>query len=124
MRIIYATFIVAAALLFAWAAIAQQTEKRIALIIGNAAYQAETLPTAANDAGLIAQTLQAAGLMWWVLVTLIRIRCAGAFAISLKRQPAWGQIRSHSFILVDTVFSLKARTTLSQLMHGLPETRT
>jgi uncharacterized caspase-like protein len=30
-------------------------------VIGNAAYQAEALPTAANDAGLIAQTLQAAG---------------------------------------------------------------
>jgi uncharacterized caspase-like protein len=40
---------------------AQQPEKRIALVIGNAAYQAEALVTAANDAGLIAQTLQAAG---------------------------------------------------------------
>ena len=40
---------------------AQQSEKRIALVIGNAAYQAEALPTSANDAGLIAQTLQAAG---------------------------------------------------------------
>ena len=30
-------------------------------MIGNSAYQAEALPTAANDAGLIAQTLQAAG---------------------------------------------------------------
>jgi uncharacterized caspase-like protein len=37
------------------------SEKRIALVIGNAAYQQGTLPTAANDAGLIAQTLQAAG---------------------------------------------------------------
>jgi uncharacterized caspase-like protein len=36
-------------------------EKRIALVIGNSAYQAGGLPTAANDAGLIAQTLQAAG---------------------------------------------------------------
>jgi uncharacterized caspase-like protein len=40
---------------------AQQAEKRVALVIGNAAYQPEALPTAANDAGLIAQTLQAAG---------------------------------------------------------------
>jgi uncharacterized caspase-like protein len=40
---------------------AQQPEKRIALVIGNAAYQAGALVTAANDAGLIAQTLQAAG---------------------------------------------------------------
>ena len=40
---------------------AESGEKRIALVIGNAAYQAGPLPTAANDAGLIAQTLQAAG---------------------------------------------------------------
>ncbi|MFW8607880.1 caspase family protein [Rhizobium beringeri] len=36
-------------------------EKRIALVVGNAAYKAGALPTPANDAGLIAQTLQAAG---------------------------------------------------------------
>src|SRR5438477_9119293 len=36
-------------------------EKRIALVIGNAGYQAGVLNTPANDAGLIAQTLQAAG---------------------------------------------------------------
>jgi len=36
-------------------------ERRIALVIGNAAYQAGALATPANDAGLIAQTLQAAG---------------------------------------------------------------
>ena len=36
-------------------------EKRIALVIGNAGYQAGALATPANDAGLIAQTLQAAG---------------------------------------------------------------
>jgi len=36
-------------------------EKRIALVIGNGAYPPDSLATAANDAGLIAQTLQAAG---------------------------------------------------------------
>src|SRR6478609_1820173 len=36
-------------------------ETRVALVIGNTAYQSEALPTPANDAGLIAQTLQAAG---------------------------------------------------------------
>ena len=36
-------------------------EKRIALVIGNAGYQVGALTTPANDAGLIAQTLQAAG---------------------------------------------------------------
>src|SRR6476620_2164361 len=40
---------------------AQTTQKRIALVIGNADYQAVPLQTSANDAGLIAQTLQAAG---------------------------------------------------------------
>src|SRR6202011_4978255 len=37
------------------------SERRIALVIGNANYRAGALPTPANDAGLIAQTLQAAG---------------------------------------------------------------
>jgi uncharacterized caspase-like protein len=40
---------------------AEPAEKRIALVIGNANYQAGVLATPANDAGLIAQTLQAAG---------------------------------------------------------------
>lgn len=38
-----------------------ETEKRIAFVVGNAAYPAGQLSTPANDAGLIAQTLQAAG---------------------------------------------------------------
>lgn len=40
---------------------AQAAERRIALVIGNANYQTGALPTPANDAGLVAQTLQAAG---------------------------------------------------------------
>ena len=40
---------------------AQTPEKRIALVIGNADYPGAPLQTPANDAGLIAQTLQAAG---------------------------------------------------------------
>ncbi len=42
-------------------AAAQQQEKRIALVVGNGAYAKSPLATTANDAGLIAQTLQAAG---------------------------------------------------------------
>jgi uncharacterized caspase-like protein len=38
-----------------------QQEKRIALVVGNGNYAKGALATAANDAGLIAQTLQAAG---------------------------------------------------------------
>lgn len=40
---------------------AQPQEKRIALVIGNSAYVKGPIATAANDAGLVAQTLQAAG---------------------------------------------------------------
>jgi uncharacterized caspase-like protein len=43
------------------AAQAPQPEKRIALVVGDGAYANAPLATAANDAGLIAQTLQAAG---------------------------------------------------------------
>jgi uncharacterized caspase-like protein len=43
------------------AAAQQPQEKRIALVVGNGAYDKGPLATAANDAGLIAQTLQAAG---------------------------------------------------------------
>jgi uncharacterized caspase-like protein len=38
-----------------------EAEKRIAFVVGNGAYEAGPLATPANDAGLIAQTLQAAG---------------------------------------------------------------
>src|SRR5258708_24411529 len=40
---------------------AAPSEKRLALVIGNASYKAGTLVSPANDAALIAQTLQAAG---------------------------------------------------------------
>jgi len=42
-------------------AVAQPIEKRIGLVVGNAAYPSGALATTANDAGLVAQTLQAAG---------------------------------------------------------------
>ena len=38
-----------------------QSNPRIALVIGNATYRDAALATTANDAGLVAQTLQAAG---------------------------------------------------------------
>lgn len=43
------------------AAAQQPQEKRVALVIGNGAYAKSPLATAANDAGLVAQNLQAAG---------------------------------------------------------------
>src|SRR5258708_35173925 len=50
------------AVAFAPPASAASAEKRMALAIGNAAYQAGALATPANDAGLIAHTPQAAGI--------------------------------------------------------------
>src|SRR5215469_565608 len=61
MRRLVTSIFLASSVFFASPTDAQQQEKRIALVIGNTAYQAEALPTAANDAGLIAQSLQAAG---------------------------------------------------------------
>jgi uncharacterized caspase-like protein len=40
---------------------AQAPERRFALVIGNSEYQAGRLPTAANDAGLLSETLRGAG---------------------------------------------------------------
>ncbi|MBC7042176.1 caspase family protein, partial [Salmonella enterica] len=55
-------FLSLAVLTWVGAAAAQQPqERRIALVVGNGAYAKSPLATAANDAGLIAQTLQAAG---------------------------------------------------------------
>src|SRR5215470_2431610 len=48
----------------AWIGVAaaqQPQEKRVALVVGDGAYAKTPLATTANDAGLIAQTLQAAG---------------------------------------------------------------
>ncbi|HMK88192.1 MAG TPA: caspase family protein [Methylocystis sp.] len=51
----------AALLGFVSAAPAWGAERRIALVVGESNYRAGTLPTAANDAGLVAQTLEIAG---------------------------------------------------------------
>ncbi|MDX3805334.1 caspase family protein [Bosea thiooxidans] len=59
-RVVCGLFL-AAILLNAQPVQAQSSEKRIALVIGNSAYPDGALATPANDAGLIAQTLQAAG---------------------------------------------------------------
>ncbi|MGM4920305.1 caspase family protein [Tardiphaga sp. 813_E8_N1_3] len=57
----FAAFLLALMLVGGSTSNAAPSERRIALVIGNANYQAGALPTPANDAGLIAQTLQAAG---------------------------------------------------------------
>ena len=65
---------------------AQQQEKRIALVIGNGAYAKRPLATAANDGGLIAQTLQAAGFDAPVPATSTATLCAIRFGISSRRR--------------------------------------
>jgi uncharacterized caspase-like protein len=48
-------------LAFVFTASVARAEKRLALVVGNSGYQVGALATPANDAGLVAQTLQAAG---------------------------------------------------------------
>jgi uncharacterized caspase-like protein len=63
LKAVFATLLIVATGLLALAADAQQpaSNPRIALVIGNATYRDAALATPANDAGLVAQTLQAAG---------------------------------------------------------------
>ena len=63
MRMLAAIVLLSIAAQTPLAASAQQTGQnpRIALVIGNATYRDQALATTANDAGLVAQTLQAAG---------------------------------------------------------------
>src|SRR5262252_2379962 len=56
-----AAVLVVLASLFAAPVNAQAPERRFALVIGNSEYKAGQQPTAANDAGLIAETLRTAG---------------------------------------------------------------
>ena len=62
-KMLAAIVLLLATALLSLAASAQQAAQnpRIALVIGNATYRDAALATTANDAGLIAQTLQAAG---------------------------------------------------------------
>src|SRR5262252_6903173 len=60
-RKLFAALLALVPLALVLAAGAARAETRIALVVGNAGYQAGALATPANDAGLIAQTLQAAG---------------------------------------------------------------
>src|SRR5688572_1269911 len=56
-----ATLVLLAAFAIGLAPSAARAEQRIALVLGNAGYEVGALKTQANDAGLIAQTLEAAG---------------------------------------------------------------
>ena len=62
-RLLVALVVFSTAALVSLSASSQQAAQnpRIALVIGNATYRDQALATTANDAGLVAQTLQAAG---------------------------------------------------------------
>ena len=61
LKAVFAAVVILATGLLVLAAEAQQPppNPRIALVIGNATYRDTALATTANDAGLVAQTLQA-----------------------------------------------------------------
>ena len=63
LKAVFATLLIIATGLLAGAAEAQQpaANPRIAFVVGNATYRDAALATPANDAGLVAQTLQSAG---------------------------------------------------------------
>ena len=63
LKAVFAAILITATSAFAAEAQAQEAapNPRIALVIGNATYRDAALATTANDAGLVAQTLQAAG---------------------------------------------------------------
>jgi len=64
------------------------------LVIGNAAYQQGSLPATANDAGLIAQTLQAAGFDVIGARDLDGDTLRHPYAISFRRQRLPDRTRS------------------------------
>ena len=112
-------------LALAWPAQAQETEKRIALVIGNAAYADGALPTTANDAGLIAEQLQAAGFDVSGARDLNGDALRGAFRdfVGKARQAGPGQ-PSLSSISPATASSSRARTTSFRSTPGSQGART
>jgi hypothetical protein len=96
---------------------AAHAEKRIALVIGNAEYQVGALNTPANDAGLIAQTLQASGFDVVGARDLDQDSLRRAFRDFLDQATAArlpGRIRPHSFISAAMDCSLRAKTISSR----------
>jgi hypothetical protein len=105
-------------------ATAQNPEHRIALVIGNAGYQAGALTTPANDAGLIAQTLQAAGFDVIGARDLDQDTLRRAFRDFVEKAQAAGpNTVSYVYLSGYGLHSLKAKTTSSQSMrvsHATP----
>ena len=88
-------------------------------MIGNAAYQGEALPTAANDAGLIAQTLQAAGFDVLGARDLYQDTLRRTFRDFLEKATASGPDTVAFVYLNGYGVQLEGETTSSQSMQRL-----
>ena len=105
-------------LAFGWPARAE-TEKRIAFVVGNAAYQAAPLATTANDAGLIAQTCRWRASMSPGRATSMAIPCARHSEIFSKKRRRRDQRPWCSCISPVTVCSLMAKTISRRSMRKI-----
>ena len=94
-----------------------ETEKRIAFVVGNAAYQAAPLATTANDAGLVAQTLQGRASMSPGRATSMANPCARHSGIFSKRRRHRDQTPWCSCISPVTVCSSMAKTISRRSMR-------
>jgi hypothetical protein len=99
---------------FGFAAGAAQAEKRIALVIGNAGYQAGALNTPANDAGLIAKHCKLRGSTWRAHAISIKTLCDVPFAIFSTRLRPPGRTRSPLSTSLAMDCSLKVKITSSR----------
>jgi hypothetical protein len=126
MRTLFAYFVALLTLIsseYVSVATADVPEKRIALVIGNAAYRTGALPTAANDAGLIAQTLQAAGFDVVGARDLDQDSLRRAFREFLEKASSSDRIRSPSSMSVAMGCSSKEKITScqsTQRSDGIP----
>src|ERR1700722_2812909 len=118
---------------------AAPSEKRLALVIGNASYRVQPLVTAVNDAALISQTLQSAGfdvtgardLDQGLLRDAVRnftnkVANAGAGAVVFVYFAGYGlPLAGENYLIpvgieISDVSDIPARTlSLSELMHAL-----
>jgi len=122
--------------LFVTSANAQAPERRFALVIGNSEYKAGRLPTGANDAGLIAETLRTAGfdvsgardldqdtLRRSMREFLDKVTLAGPQAVSFVYLAGYGlQFEGDNYIVpIDA--SIRATRTFRSKRSGFPTSR-
>ena len=93
---------------------AAHAEQRIALVVGNASYPAGAINSAANDAGLIAQTLEAAGFEVTGARDLDQDALGEHCAISSTKPADWARMMSPWCICAATAFSLRVKTISSR----------